>query len=262
MERFSSDAGKGSKEEALRGLQRQRVRILLINIAYFTALLAVSLFMLFKNAGQWIYLPIAALVLFYLFVDRPMLRGFIQAQRTAILRYGALNNLDKWSYEPKLGLSSDIIVNAGFINVIKNNSFLSRELIVGSKGQAEVGIADVTFPIVEGGLNKMFSGCLIHIRVPGADMADLDVKAGDVSSLSAGREKKLVTKLGEFIPGSLYLHRKGEGMDVLLRGRFVGFQINPLGEIHESTLNSDPLPELKNALTLLEESLQSKRSNM
>ena len=251
MERFSSDAGRSSKEEELKALQKQRVIILLTNIAYFTAMLIVGLVMMFKNAGQWIYLPVAALVLFYLFVDRPMLSRFKQAIRTAILRHGTLECLDSWSYEPKSGLKPDIIADAGFINVIQSNSFLSRELIRGSKGQARVEIADVTFPIHEGGFNKMFSGCLIHITVPGADMEELDVRAGDTSHLAAGREKKLINKLGEFIPGSLYLHRKGEHMDVLLRGRFVGFQINPLGEIHESTLNSDPLPELKTALQLL-----------
>lgn len=256
MERFSSDISRGSKEEELRGLQKQRVVILLTNIAYFTAMLIVALVMLFKNAGQWIYLPVAALVIFYIFVDRPMLSRFKQAIRTAILRYGTLDCLDSWSYEPKSGLTPDIIANAGFINVIKSESFLSRELIRGNRAQAKVEIADVTFPIHEGGFNKMFSGCLLHITVPGADMEELDVRAGDVSYLNSGREKKLITKLGEFIPGSMYLHRKEESMDVLLRGRFVGFQINPLGEIHESTLNSDPLPELKTALQLLDVSLK------
>ncbi len=252
MDRFSSDAVKGSKEEELKALQKQRVIILLTNIAYFTAMLIAALVMMFKNAGRWIYVPVAALVLFYILVDRPMLKTFKQSIRTAILRHGTLSCLDSWSYEPKAGLAPHIIADAGFINVIQSNSFLSRELIRGRKAETYIELADVTFPIHEGGFNKMFSGCLIHINVPGADMEELDVRAGDVSGLASGREKKLITKLGEFIPGSLYLHRKGENLDVLLRGRFIGFQINPLGEIHESTLNSDPLPELKTALQLLD----------
>ena len=252
MEIISSKENGCSVSDELKELQKQRVRILLTNIAYFTALLVIALIMLFKNAGQWIYLPVAALVLFYLLADRPMLKRFEQRLRISILKHGTLKNLDSWSYEPKNGLSPDIIVEAGFINVIRTDSFLSRELISGRKNDISVQIADVTFPIYEGGYNKMFSGCLIHLHNPGKDMELLDVKAGDASHLKAGREKKLIEKLGEFIPGSLYLHRKGENIDILLRGRFVGFQINPLGEIRESTLNSDPLPELKVALELAE----------
>ena len=255
MEKICSGEVIRLVSEELKELKAQRVRILLTNIAYFTALLIVSLFMLFKNAGQWIYLPVAALVVFYIFIDRPMLKGFEQSLRAAILKYGVFNNLDEWSYEPKKGLSPDIIKDAGFINVIKSSSFLSRELIRGNKGKIQVEIADVTFPIYEGGFNKMFSGCLMHITVPGAKMEEMDVRAGDVSQLKPGREKKLAAKLGEFIPGSLYLHRKGENLDVLLRGRFVGFQVNPLSEVRESTLGSDPLPELKTVLMLADDNI-------
>ncbi len=236
--------------ETVRELQKRRVRIILINLVYFIGLLAVALVMFFMNAGQWIYLPVAALVIFYLFVDRPMLKGFEQDLRAAILAQGTLKILDDWSYLPKEGISSSYIIKAGFINVIAENSFLSRELIRGKKGSISIEMADVTFPIHEAGLNRMFSGCLIHMTVPGADAAVLDVKAGDTSHLNTGKEKRLADKLGEFIPGSLYLHREGDQIDILMRGRFIGFQLNPLMEVHESTLNSDPLKELKTALEL------------
>ena len=161
-----------------------------------------------------------------------------------------MKHLDESLYTPKGGIKPGYITDAGFVNVITEQGFLSRELIEGESGDIQVEIADVTFPIRENGLNKMFSGCMMHLTVPGANMELLDVKAGDVSHIAPGRERNLVTKLGEFIPGSLYLHREGEKLDILLRGRFVGFQINPLGEVHESTLTSDPLPELGTALKL------------
>ena len=34
-------------------------------------------------------------------------------------------------------------------------------------------------------------------------------------------------------------------MEILVRGRFLGFRINPLMQLTESTLNASPLPELK-----------------
>ena len=40
-------------------------------------------------------------------------------------------------------------------------------------------------------------------------------------------------------------------MEILVRGRFLGFRINPLMQLTESTLNASPLPELKPLLELL-----------
>ena len=237
-------------ETEVKALQTRRVRMILTNLLYFIALLIIALIMFFKNAGQWIYVPVAALVIFYIFIDRPMLKGFEQDLRATILAHGVMKRLSDAVYAPKSGIESEYIVDAGFINVITTNGFLSRELITGRCGNISVKMADVTFPIRENGLNKMFSGCLIHLENPGAAFETLDVKAGDLSHIPDGRERKLISKLGEFIPGSLYLHREKDTVDVLLRGRFIGFQINPLGEVHESTLMSDPLPELKQALLL------------
>lgn len=240
----------GSITEETAALQKRRVKMILTNLAYFTALLIIALIMFFMNAGQWIYIPIAAVLIFYIFVDRPMLKGFEQDLRAAILKHGVMKRLDESLYTPKGGIKPGYITDAGFVNVITEQGFLSRELIEGRSGDIHVEIADVTFPIRENGFNKMFSGCMMHLTVPDANMELLDVKSGDVSHIAPGRERNLVTKLGEFIPGSLYLHREGEKLDILLRGRFVGFQINPLGEVHESTLTSDPLPELGTALKL------------
>ena len=250
MQNSYKGGNAGPITEEVVKLQKRRVKMILTNLVYFIALLIIALIMFFMNAGHWIYLPIAAVLVFYIFVDRPMLKGFEQDLRAAILNHGVMKRLDESLYTPKGGIKPGYITDAGFVNVITEQGFLSRELIEGKSGDIHVEIADVTFPIRENGLNKMFSGCMMHLTVPGADMELLDVKAGDVSHIAPGRERNLVTKLGEFIPGSLYLHREGEKLDILLRGRFVGFQINPLGEVHESTLTSDPLPELGTALKL------------
>jgi len=37
---------------------------------------------------------------------------------------------------------------------------------------------------------------------------------------------------------------------VILRGRFLGFKINPLMDVTENTLSKDPLPELGQILKL------------
>lgn len=57
--------------------------------------------------------------------------------------------------------------------------------------------------------------------------------------------------LGELIPGSLYLRCGGEGLTVLLRGRFLGAPINPLLSADRRLLETNPLPELDQAVRLV-----------
>lgn len=61
---------------------------------------------------------------------------------------------------------------------------------------------------------------------------------------------ELVESLGELIPGSLYLKAGGETLTLLLRGRFLGFRVNPLVQISEQTLGANPFPELRQAMQL------------
>ena len=231
-------------------LRKKRIRMLLLNLAYFLVLLVIGIFLFLTGAGRWIYLPAAAAIVFYLLLVRPVRKNYENDLRTAILQHSVLDRLQEASYQRKEGLPSSYLIDAGFINVIDPRSYLSRERISGNAGRQQVEMADVVFPFRENGLNKMFNGCLIHIVNPGADYPELMVRGGDFSALSPGREKKLIEKLGSYIPGSLSLHRAGDTLSILLRGRFIGFPINPLGEVNESTLNSDPLPEFGTALEL------------
>ncbi len=231
-------------------LRKKRIHMLLLNLGYFLVLLMIGIFLFLTGAGRWIYLPALAAVVFYLLVARPVKKNYENELRGAILQHSVLEKLQDASYERKSGISPEVLTNAGFINVIAPNGYLSRELITGTAGDLRVELADVVFPFREGGLNKMFNGCLIHIVNPGAQYQPLEIRGGSIPPSLSGRERKLVTKLGSYIPGSLSLCRSGETLDVLLRGRFIGFPINPLGEVNESTLQSDPLPEFGTALEL------------
>ena len=240
------------QELKVQALKKRRVRIILLNLIYFIALLCIGLVMFFRNAGYLIYIPAAAAVLVYIFFIRKMLKEYEYDLREAILRGSVLTHLESPTYDRRGGISYQYLIDAGFINVINASSYLSRELIRGTKADMDVQLADVTFPVREDGLNKMFSGCLIHIESGSAQFEQLDVKAGDHKAISDGELRRLVKKLGSFIPGSLYLHSEGNSVDILLRARFIGFQINPLGEVSGKLLESDPLPELGQALALAE----------
>ena len=128
---------------------------------------------------------------------------------------------------------------------------MSREHITGNCGTMAVEMADVTFPIIEDGRNAMFSGAFVQLAWPGADFAPTTVKAGETGSLGLPKQQmELVESLGELIPGSLYLKAGGETLTLLLRGRFLGFRVNPLVQISEQTLGANPFPELRQAMQL------------
>ena len=100
------------------------------------------------------------------------------------------------------------------------------------KAGCVVAVIGATFPIIEDGRNAMFSGAFVQLAWPGADFAPATVKAGETGSLSLPRQQmELVERLGELIPGSLYLKAGGETLTLLLRGRFLGFRVNPLVQI-------------------------------
>ncbi len=237
----------------LEALQKKRKKMLLINLIYFIGLLLIGVSLFLTGAGRWIWVPAAAAVVFYLLLARPVKVNFERELRETILRRRVLSRLDEARYDRSEGISASHLTDAGFVNVINEKAYLSCEHICGKSGGMTVEMADVTFPIRENGLNKVFSGCLIHITAPGKDYAPLRVYGGNLDESSGSvttRERELIKSLGSYIPGSLSLYREGQTLDVLLRGRFIGFPVNPLGEVRESTLQSDPLPELKTALEL------------
>ena len=55
------------QELKVQALKKRRVRIILLNLMYFIALLCIGLVMFFRNAGYLIYIPAAAAVLVYIF---------------------------------------------------------------------------------------------------------------------------------------------------------------------------------------------------
>ena len=65
------------------------------------------------------------------------------------------------------------------------------------------------------------------------------------------KQRALLEEISGFIPGNFYLKTEGETAEVLLRGRFLGFRINPLLPVSEQILRTSPLPELELLLRLV-----------
>lgn len=235
----------------LEALRRKRLTVFLASLLYFAALLAVGVLVFLRGVSGTPALALAAVcVAAYLLAVRPLVSRYKGELRGAILANSAGRRLTNYRHEPKSGLPREALEETGLVPV-PLAALHSREHILGMAGMAEAELADVAFPIREDGRNAMFNGCCIRLRRPGARFAPLRVEAGNLEKLQATpQQKALLEKLGEAIPGSLYLRMEGERLDILLRGRFLGFPVNPLMAVTERTLAADPLPELEAAIRL------------
>lgn len=239
-------------EDAVRTLKRQRTRMLLANLVYFTVLLLVGAMLFLKNAvsGAVGCLLVLGCLAGYLLLVRPMSRRYIQIVRETILRNTVCAELAEVAYCPKQGISLETLQACGVVQP-SADTFMSREHISGTNGTMEVELADVTFPMIENGYNAMFNGVFVQLRWPGENFSPAMVERGETGSLCLPKQQKeLIDQIGELIPGSLYLKAKGETLTLLLRGRFLCFRVNPLMQISEGTLGANPFPELEQALRL------------
>ena len=239
-------------KEAVQTLKRQRVRMMLVNLAHFIVLLILGVLLFLKNAGGGAigYLLIAACLAGYLLLVRPMSRRYTDAVRAAIIQYAVCGELTDCEHQPKSGTTAEKVRACGLVPP-SADTFMSREHVTGRCGTMSVEMADVTFPVIEDGHNAMFNGAFVQLVWPGANFAPITVKAGEWKALKLPKQQmELVEKLGELIPGSLYLKAGGETLTLLLRGRFLGFRVNPLMQIGEQTLGANPFPELGQAIQL------------
>lgn len=238
-------------EDALRTLKKKRLGMMLLNLAYFVALLLLGVAVFLKNAGGTGYLLIGLCLAAYLLAVRPVSRRYTAALREAILRHSVCGELEDFQYQPKSGVSWETVGGSGLISTSSEAAFISREHITGRCGTMAVELADVTFPIVEDSRNAMFSGAVLQLTWPEAGFAPATVRAGELEGLELPKQQlELVEQLGSLIPGSLYLQTREDRITVLLRGRFLGFPINPLTPVTEKTLEANVFPELRQALQL------------
>lgn len=236
--------------EALRALRRQRLVMLLTNLAYFIALLILGVIFFLKDAGNGAAMVLVILVLAgYLLLVRPRSRKYLAAVRKELLHWGVCGELENWTYHPNEGVPAAQVQEVGLVQTTQPRAFSSRQHITGKIGTMSVELADVTFPVMEERLNAMFSGLFIQLRWPGAHFPALEIHRGDWKDLKLTKQQQeSLEALGGFIPGSLYLKAEGERLTVMLRGRFLGFRINPLMQLSESVLTANPVPEVMEAV--------------
>lgn len=239
-------------EEALQTLKTKRTRTLLVNLLYFTALLCLGVLLFLMNLEGALYLLAAACVACYLLLVRPWSRRYVRGLREEILRRGLFGGLEDFQYEPKGGVTAEQVQASGLVPAGNARAFLSREHVTGCRDGVRVELADVTFPIREDGLNAMFTGCYVCLHCPGAQLPSLTVKGGSRAGIQLPkRQMELLEQACTRVPGSLYLRMEGERAELLLRGRFLGFRLNPLMQLTQETLHTSPLPEADRILELV-----------
>ena len=237
---------------AMQSLSRKRTGIFLLSLLYFLALLGLGVLLFLQGQTGAAYLVVIGCVLLYLLLVRPMTKRYIKLVRQEILAATLGQELEDYTYQEKGGVTARQVQESGLLPTTSPKSFYSREHITGRQGPIQVEAADVTFPIQEGKFNAMFSGCYIRLTWPGADLPALTVRRGALGGLSLPvKQKAILDEMCGYIPGNLYLHVGGERAELLLRGRFLGFRINPLMPVDEANWNHSPLPELDQALRLV-----------
>ena len=134
--------------QAVQTLKRRRVGMMLVNLAYFAALLAVGTLLFLKNAaaGAAGYLLVAACLAGYLLLVRPMSKRYVEAVREAVLREAVCGEWTEVSYAPKGGVAAEKVRACGLVPA-SADSFMSREHVTGTCGTMAVEGSHFTFPI-------------------------------------------------------------------------------------------------------------------
>lgn len=236
----------------MESLRRRRKGIILLSLGYFLGLLAVGIAVFLKDAGPTAaYGLIAFCAAVYLLLIRPAVHRYTGAVREAVLEHVVCRNLEGFCYSHKEGISPQVVHNSGLLADNSKKAFVSREHITGRRGGMELELADVAFPIVEENQNSMFNGACVCLRWPGPDFPAVEVRQGKLEGLRLPKSQmEQLEDLGALIPGSLYLRAEGNTMTVLLRGRFLGFPVNPLMPITETSMAANPFPEVERIIAL------------
>ena len=238
-------------ESILSDLKKRRLLLLMTNLAYFVLLLVLGYLILIRGYGGAWYAAAGVIIVAYVLIIRPITVSYKKSVRRAILQYGVCRELTGMTYKPKSGFTVEEFQASELVNTVSDKAFLSREKVIGHKGGFRIAMADVTFPIRENGRNAMSSGLYLTITGNNVIFPKLTVRAGQFDDLQInGAAASLLQEMASFIPGNLYIQTQTDAIHLFFRGRFVCFPVNPLININEKTLQSNPLPELQQSIKL------------
>ena len=222
-------------KETVAKLKKARLTVLLANLIYFLAVLALGFLIFVKGRGGLLYGLVAAALAAYLALIRPLTVRYKRTAREGLLRENVCRGMSDFTYLPKAGFTAQEFQEAGLMAGDTGKAFLSRELVTTCKGGFRLKMADVTFPVRKDGLNAMFNGMLLHITGDSATFPELRLTSGETDVPPAARA------LLEQLPGEYSLRTGRQGL--YLRGRFIGFPVNPLLHITEKAMEAALLPE-------------------
>ena len=233
-------------KETVAKLKKARLTVLLANLAYFLVVLALGFLIFVKGRGGLLYGLVAAALAAYLVLIRPLTARYKRTAREGLLRENVCREMSNFVYRPKEGFTAQEFQEAGLMAGDTGKAFLSRELVTARRGGFRLKMADVTFPVKKDGLNAMFNGLLLHITNDGVTFPELSLTSDESDAPVQTAAKALLEQLrGEF-----RLRAGPQGLYLLLRGRFVGFPVNPLLHITEKTMRAELLPEAACAVRL------------
>ena len=202
-------------KETVAKLKKARLTVLLANLIYFLAVLALGFLIFVKGRGGLLYGLVAAALAAYLALIRPLTVRYKRTAREGLLRENVCRGMSDFTYLPKAGFTAQEFQEAGLMAGDTGKAFLSRELVTTCQGGFRLKMADVTFPVRKDGLNAMFNGMLLHITGDSATFPELRLTSGEKMCIrdrctgAAGHLRALCRKREAVSAGRPARHRQG-----------------------------------------------------
>lgn len=233
---------------AVAQLRKKRLMVLLANLLYFLAVLALGFLIFVKGQGGLLYGLVAAALIAYLALVRPLTARYKRSAREALLRENVCRGMKDFTYAPKEGFTAAEFQSAGLMPGDAGKAFLSRERVTARHGTLKLEMADVTFPVKVNGLNAMFNGMLLRITSEGAEFPQLRLDGENWGTAPVGPEARAALDEMKARGGQFLLQAGEYTMYLLARDCFIGFPVNPLLNITEKTMQAELLPEVRCAI--------------
>lgn len=226
-------------------LRKKRLMVLLANLLYFLAVLVLGFLIFVKGQGGLLYGLVAAILITYLALVRPITARYKRFVREILLRENVCKGMKDFTYAPKEGFTAAEFQSSGLMPGDVGKAFLSREKVTARNDTLKLEMADVTFPVKVNGLNAMFNGMLLRITSEDAEFPPLRLDEENWETAMVPSEARKVLNQMKAREGQFILQVRAHTMYLLTRGCFIGFPVNPLLNITEKTMQTELLPEVR-----------------
>lgn len=254
--------------EKINALNAAKKKIQAVSLVFVVCGILCVLLLMRRPMASGILL--AAMLLFYIFCFRRLVKRYRQKERQAMLEEGLRSCLKEITYQEKDGISKDALQQTHFLPAEVPSNILIRETVTGTYQGMPAVMTDITtaYRIYPGTKEKrmgFLSGCYFEIRLsrcqwqrfqlwpkemlpeqarshylPGLTESPAPGKLKDSFCLYISQDVlepplsedtiKAILRLAEYTPGRLVLQASGSCLQIFIQNRFLCTQELPAKE--------------------------------